>query len=141
MKYDFDLAWGLPVPGTDEVAKRAALRPLTIGGELRAQAAIEEIGGAEAQTENGKTAALMAETMAYWAEQLTVDGIAPEQLTAAYLLENLTGEDYGIILAAQDALRVKYTAAGAAPTGTAAAAWTKRAAEATATATETTANP
>lgn len=138
MKHEFDLVWGLPVPGTDTVAKRAALRPLTIGGELRAQAALEDLDLGEAQTDSGKTRALMAETLAYWAEQMTVKGIAPDALTAEYLIENLTGEDYGIILEAQEQLRSKYTAAGTNRGHTAAA---DPLPEATATATVTTANP
>lgn len=139
MKHEFDLMWGLPLPDGG-VTKRAALRPLTIGGELRAQAALEDMDWGEAQNESGKARALMAETLAYWAEQLTVEGIAPERLTAEYLTENLTGEDYGIILAAQDDLRAKYTAAGANPGNTTAAA-EKPNPETTTTATEITANP
>ncbi|KPN73659.1 hypothetical protein [Neisseria sp. 74A18] len=139
MKHEIDLVWGLPLPGGG-VAKRAALRPLTIGGELRAQAALEDMDWGEAETESGKARALMVETLAYWAQQLTVEGIAPNQLTAEYLAENLTGEDYGIILAAQDDLRAKYTAAGANPGNTTAAA-ERPSPEATETATAITDNP
>ena len=61
MKHEFDLVWGLPLLGGG-VAKRAALRPLTIGGELRVQAALEDMDLGEAQSESGKARALMLET-------------------------------------------------------------------------------
>lgn len=113
MRYEFDLVWGLTVPGTDKVVKRVAIKPLTIGAELRAAAEIDDLQLGEAETAADKTGAMMAETLAYWAQQLTVEGIPQEQLTGAYLMDNLTGEDYSVILKAQEDMRVKYTAAGA----------------------------
>ncbi|MFV2030593.1 hypothetical protein [Neisseria sp. S1] len=111
MQHIINLMWGLPVPGTDRVVKQVILRPLTIGGELRAVAELEDMDLGDGRGESGKTTAMIAETLAYWAQQLTVDGIDPKQMTATYLMDNLTGEDYNIILAEQDVMRTKYTAA------------------------------
>lgn len=121
MVHEFDLVWGLPLP-SGGLAKRVALRPLTIGGELRAQEALEAMGLDAEQGGSAGTRALMMMTLAYWAQQLSVEGIAPDTLSAGFLAEHLTGEDYGVVLAAQEDLRAKYTAAGANPGNTTAAA-------------------
>ena len=112
----FKLKWGLPVAGG--VVRDIALRPLTIGGELAAMALLDERWGDTPPT--GSQAAVV-ETLAYWTQQLVLPGHPDFKPDIDYLLANLTGDDYRLILAAQDDLRAKYTAATANPAGSVAA--------------------
>lgn len=115
LKHAFTLQYGLDWDG--ETRFKAALKPLTIGAELDALAEIEALGDLpDNAAESQKTRHQVQETLIYWARQLEVDGIPAEDLTADYLLANLSGADYAQILDEQDALRAKSSAASATET-------------------------
>lgn len=130
----FKLKWGLPVAGG--VVRDIALRPLTIGGELAAMALLDERWGDTPPT--GSQAAVV-ETLAYWTQQLVLPDSQADVLTIDYLLDNLTGDDYRLILTAQDDLQAKSTAATEHPAPAAAAG--QPAGAITEAATATTAKP
>ena len=117
MKQPLTLIWGLP--HNDGVCKQAVCRPLTIGGELNALAAFEDY--AEGKDLKDAAASVVL-TLAYWTQQIDIDGLPSETLTVDYLMDNLVGEDYRLILAAMDDLRAKSAAASETqnPTGAAA---------------------
>ncbi|STZ76338.1 hypothetical protein [Bergeriella denitrificans] len=106
MKQAFSLLWGLPHDGGR--LKSATLRPLTIGAELRALEAYEDFAEAH---KPGKTESGVAMTLAYWTQQLSVDGLPPSVMSIAWLMDNLVGEDYRIILDESETLRAKSAAA------------------------------
>ena len=106
MKQPLTLIWGLPHDG--EVCKNAVCRPLTIGGELNALAAFDDYAEGKELTESALSVAL---TLAYWTQQVSIDGLPSEALTVDYLMDNLVGEDYRLIMAAMDDLRAKSAAA------------------------------
>ena len=133
MKHEFALQWGLPAE--DGIIRDVALRPLTIGGELAALALLDERWGDDAPA--GAEAAVV-ETLAFWTQQLYCPAKPAQRFEIGYLLANLTGDDYRLILAAQDDLRAKYTAATANPAGSVAATTASPDTEA---ATATTAKP
>lgn len=115
LKHAFTLQYGLDWGG--ETRFKAALKPLTIGAELDALAEIEALGDLpDNAAESQKTRRQVQETLIYWARQLEVDGIPAADLTADYLLANLSGADYAQILDEQDALRAKSSAASATET-------------------------
>lgn len=115
LKHAFTLQYGLDWDG--ETRFKAALKPLTIGAELDALAEIEALGDLpDNAAESQKTRHQVQETLIYWARQLEVDGIPAADLTADYLLANLSGADYAQILDEQDALRAKSPAASATET-------------------------
>lgn len=115
LKHAFTLQYGLDWDG--ETRFKAALKPLTIGAELDALAEIEALGDLpDNAAESQKTRRRVQETLIYWAHQLEVDGIPAADLTADYLLANLSGADYAQILDEQDALRAKSPAASATET-------------------------
>ena len=115
LKHAFTLQYGLDWDG--ETRFKAALKPLTIGAELDALAEIEALGDLpDNAAESQKTRRSVQETLIYWAQQLEVDGISAADLTADYLLANLSGADYAQILDEQDALRAKSPAASATET-------------------------
>lgn len=115
LKHAFTLQYGLDWGG--ETRFKAALKPLTIGAELDALAEIEALGDLpDNAAESQKTRRQVQETLIYWARQLEVDGITAADLTADYLLANLSGADYAQILDEQDALRAKSPAASATET-------------------------
>lgn len=115
IKHAFTLQYGLDWDG--ETRFKAALKPLTIGAELDALAEIEALGDLpDTAAESQKTRRQVQETLIYWARQLEVDGIPAADLTADYLLANLSGADYAQILDEQDALRAKSPAASATET-------------------------
>lgn len=116
MKQPLTLIWGLPYDG--KVCKNAVCRPLTIGGELNALAAFEDYAEGKDLKD---AAASVALTLAYWTQQIDIDGLPSETLTVDYLMDNLVGEDYRLILAAMDDLRAKSAAASVNPKPTAAA--------------------
>lgn len=115
LKHAFTLQYGLDWDG--ETRFKAALKPLTIGAELDALAEIEALDELpDTAAESQKTRRQVQETLIYWARQLEVDGIPAADLTADYLLANLSGADYAQILDEQDALRAKSSAASATET-------------------------
>lgn len=115
LKHAFTLQYGLDWVGKTRF--KAALKPLTIGAELDALAEIEALGDLpDTAAESQKTRRQVQETLIYWARQLEVDGIPAADLTADYLLANLSGADYAQILDEQDALRAKSPAASATET-------------------------
>lgn len=115
LKHAFTLQYGLDWDG--ETRFKAALKPLTIGAELDALAEIEALDELpDNAAESQKTRRQVQETLIYWARQLEVDGIPAADLTADYLLANLSGTDYAQILDEQDALRAKSPAASATET-------------------------
>ncbi|WP_066568040.1 hypothetical protein [Snodgrassella sp. CFCC 13594] len=86
-----------------------SVRPLTIGGELAAMDALEQVAEPAGSSEVRQT---IVETLAYWTQQLTVPGIPAEALSISFLMDNLASEDYQAILDSIECLRVKSPAAG-----------------------------
>ncbi|WP_274571554.1 hypothetical protein [Neisseria leonii] len=120
MKHQFDLAWGVPYNGS--TFRTAVLRPLTIGGELAAMTELDELPPLpDDAAPAARTARSVYETLIYWAQQLNIDGVPPDALTADYLMANLTGEDYRQILNEMDVLAGKSAAATGSPAPAAAA--------------------
>ena len=55
------------------------------------------------------------ETLTYWSQQIEAQGIPSDILTAQWLMENLSTKDYHTVMAAQEDLRLKPSAATASP--------------------------
>lgn len=117
MKYDFELKWGLPLPD-GSISKKISVKPLTIGAEIKAIDESDDF--CDEQNIPVKNQGVV-QTVAYWTHQLSVDGLSADKLTLAYLMDNLAGEDYAVILEAQEQLRSKYVAASDNPAAEAAA--------------------
>lgn len=121
MQHQFTLQYGLEYNGATHF--QAALKPLTIGGELNAMDAIDSLPALpEHASEAQQSRRAVQETLIYWAQQLSIDGISPDIITADYLLNHLSGADYSQIVDEMEALRAKSTAATEAPQPPAAAA-------------------
>ena len=106
MKKDLVLTWGLPYQ--DGIFKNVVVRPLTIGGELNALAAFDDFADGKELDKNSTSVAM---TLAYWTQQVEFGGVPAEALTVDYLMHNLVGEDYRLIMEAMDELRAKSAAA------------------------------
>nr|WP_101127692.1 hypothetical protein [Neisseria meningitidis] len=104
------LTHGLTYNG--KVVSELRLKPLTVGGELAAFALIDDL---PELPENATKAELLQrdvlETLTYWSQQ----GIPSDILTAQWLMENLSTEDYHTVMAAQEDLCLKPSAATASP--------------------------
>ncbi|WP_301673105.1 hypothetical protein [Neisseria blantyrii] len=88
------------------------LKPLSIGGELAAFALIDDLPDLpEGASQAERLKRDVYETLAYWAQQIEADGIPAEAVTADWLMANLSGEDYQAVMAAQEDLRRKPSAA------------------------------
>nr|DAH99859.1 MAG TPA: hypothetical protein [Bacteriophage sp.] len=121
MKHSFTLQYGLEYNG--ETHFQAALKPLTIGGELNAMDAIDNLSALpENPSEAQQSRRAVQETLIYWAQQLSIDGIPQDIITADYLLNHLSGADYSQLVDEMETLRSKSTAATEAPAPPAAAA-------------------
>lgn len=108
------LTHGLTYNG--KVVSELRLKPLTVGGELAAFALIDDL---PELPENAKEAELLQrdvlETLTYWSQQIEAQGIPSDILTAQWLMENLSTEDYHTVMVAQEDLRLKPSAATASP--------------------------
>ncbi len=108
------LTHGLTYKG--KVVSELRLKPLTVGGELAAFALIDDL---PELPENATKAELLQrdvlETLTYWSQQIEADSIPSNILTAQCLMENLSTEDYHTVMAAQEDLRLKPSAATASP--------------------------
>ena len=114
MKHSFTLQYGLEYEGKTHF--QAALKPLTIGGELNAMDAIDSLPALpEHASEAQQSRRAVQETLIYWAQQLSIDGIPQDIITADYLLNHLSGADYSLLVDEMEALRSKSTAATEAP--------------------------
>nr|DAY03432.1 MAG TPA: hypothetical protein [Caudoviricetes sp.]DAY03872.1 MAG TPA: hypothetical protein [Caudoviricetes sp.] len=121
MKHSFTLQYGLEYEGKTHF--QAALKPLTIGGELNAMDAIDNLPALpENPSEAQQSRRAVQETLIYWAQQLSIDGIPQDIITADYLLNHLSGADYSLLVDEMETLRSKSTAATEAPAPPAAAA-------------------
>lgn len=110
MKHHFKLTFGIEYK--DKIYFDAYLKPLSIGAELDALDEAENLPElSEDASSIQKARRMVHENLIYWSRQLSVDGIDKEVLTAAFLLERLSGEDYAKIAAEQEALRQKFYAA------------------------------
>lgn len=136
IKHEFMLKFGLQYEGKTHF--QAALKPLSIGAELAALAEEEDLPELPEKATNAQIARQSVQkNLIYWARQLEVSGIPADVLTAGYLLDHLSGEDYAQLFDEQEQLRVKSTAATVNHEIVAA----KHKHETTTTATETTAKP
>ena len=114
MKHSFTLQYGLEYEGKTHF--QAALKPLTIGGELNAMDAIDNLPALpENPSEAQQSRRAVQETLIYWAQQLSIDGIPQDIITADYLLNHLSGADYSLLVDEMETLRSKSTAATEAP--------------------------
>lgn len=112
MKHHFKLNFGIEYK--DKIYFDAYLKPLSIGAELDALDEAENLPElADDASGIQKARRAVHENLIYWSRQLSVDGIDKEVLTAGFLLDRLSGEDYAKIAAEQEALRQKYNAATA----------------------------
>ncbi|WP_370387245.1 hypothetical protein [Snodgrassella alvi] len=85
------------------------VKPLTLADELKALELLEDTG---LITDVPDAEKAIITTLAYWAQQLQVPGIEPENLSAEFLFNNLASEDYQSILTSMESLRSKSIAAG-----------------------------
>ncbi|MDO4434388.1 MAG: hypothetical protein Q4B82_07405 [Alysiella sp.] len=112
IKQAFTLKFGLQYNGATHF--QAALKPLSIGAELAAMADEEDLPELPENASNAQIAHHnVQKNLIYWAQQLEVDGIPTDILTADYLLANLSGEDYAQLFDVQERLRAKSTDATA----------------------------
>ena len=114
------LTHGLTYKG--KAVSEIRLKPLTVGGELAAFALIDDL---PELSEHATKAELLQrdilETLTYWSQQIEADGIPSDILTAQWLMENLSTEDYHTVMEAQEDLRLKPSAATASPAAPSAA--------------------
>lgn len=111
MKHAFRLAYGLEYRG--QTYFDAVLKPLTIGAELAAMAEEEGLPELPENAAPAQTARVnVLKNLMMFARQLEVAGVPPEIMTADYLMEHLSGEDYLKLHEEQEALRSKSSAAG-----------------------------
>ncbi|HHF4602120.1 hypothetical protein MY691_07915 [Haemophilus influenzae] len=80
---------------------------LTVGGECQALEVINDLGLSDKETLS--TAEQMLVDLAYLAQQVEFDGIPREEVTPAYLLDNLATDDYVLINNEINQLRKKRT--------------------------------
>lgn len=114
IKQEFTLKFGLQHNGKTNF--QAALKPLSIGAELAAMSDEEDLPELSENASNAQIAQHnVRKNLIYWAKQLEVDGIPAHELTADYLLEHLSGEDYAQLFDVQEQLRSKSTDATANP--------------------------
>lgn len=85
------------------------VKPLTLADELKALELLEDTGLITSVPDAEKA---IITTLAYWAQQLQVPGIEPENLSVEFLFNNLASEDYQSILTSMESLRSKSIAAG-----------------------------
>lgn len=85
------------------------VKPLTLADELKALELLEDTG---LITDVPDAERAIITTLAYWAQQLQVPGIEPENLSVEFLFNNLASEDYQSILTSMESLRSKSIAAG-----------------------------
>lgn len=85
------------------------VKPLTLADELKALELLEDTG---LITDVPDAEKAIITTLAYWAQQLQVPGIEPENLSVEFLFNNLASEDYQSILTSMESLRSKSIAAG-----------------------------
>ena len=108
------LTHGLTYNG--KVVSELRLKPLTVGGELAAFALIDDL---PELPENATKAELLQrdviETLTYWSQQIVADNIPSDIMTAQWLMDNLSTQDYHIVMAAQEDLRLKPSAATVSP--------------------------
>lgn len=85
------------------------VKPLTLADELKALELLEDTC---LITDVPDAEKAIITTLAYWAQQLQVPGIEPENLSVEFLFNNLASEDYQSILTSMESLRSKSIAAG-----------------------------
>lgn len=107
-----DLLLGLPYNG--QLYYSVTVSALTMGAECEALEIIAELGLDDNTPERVKE---MLIEFAYLAEQIEVNGIPKAVMTPQYLLENLTTDDYSLILELILSLRKKAYARFGEPKG------------------------
>lgn len=98
----------------DKTVAEIGLKPLSVGGELAAFSLIDdlpELPGDATKSELLQRDVL--ETLTYWSQQIVADNIPSDIMTAQWLMDNLSSQDYHIVMAAQEDLRLKPSAATA----------------------------
>lgn len=106
----------------DKTVGEIRLKPLSVGGELAAFALIDDLP--ELPGDATKAELLhrdVLETLAYWSQQIVADNIPSDILTAQWLMDNLSIQDYHTVMEAQEDLRLKPSAATASPAAPSAA--------------------
>lgn len=98
---------GVPYNGTTHYD--FSVKILTMGGECRALELIADLALAE---DDHSEAAVTLRNLAFLAPQLSIEGIADEAITPAFLLDNLATDDYLQVTLLIDELRKKRIAAG-----------------------------
>ncbi len=78
-----------------EVHKSFSAKLLTVGGNCAVQEALAELN-IDAESTNVRDKAII--DMAYLSQQVEIEGIPQDTLTANFLLENLSEEDHWVIL-------------------------------------------
>ncbi|QGM80660.1 hypothetical protein [Otariodibacter oris] len=91
----------------DELHYDFSVSLLTIGREIQALDMLESLN---IDRNDIKSRPLI--DMAYLAQQLNIEGIPAEELTPQFLLDNLTTDDYDLVLAQIGDLRKKRQGAG-----------------------------
>ena len=100
----------------DKTVAEIRLKPLSVGGELAAFSLIDDLP--ELPGDATKAELLqrdVIETLTYWSQQIVADNIPSDIMTAQWLMDNLSSQDYHIVMAAQEDLRLKPSAATASP--------------------------
>ncbi|MDF7676358.1 hypothetical protein PT286_06380 [Neisseriaceae bacterium ESL0693] len=85
------------------------VKPLTLANELDA---IEMLEADEQYADYAQTRRTIVDTLAFWTQQLSFDGLKKDKLTVEWLMNGLTSEDYQAILASLGELHEKSLAAG-----------------------------
>lgn len=115
IKVNGKLIYGIEVEG--KYYYDFTIQPLTLAAELTV---LDYLEANNQYTENSETYKLVVESLAFWTQQLTFNGLSPDKLTVELLLDNLTSEDYQTILTSLSELREKSIAAGRLSSDTAA---------------------
>lgn len=106
LKHHFELTHGI------KGLKKASLKPLSLGDELKAMAMIESLPPLSDEASNAiLIERQVQETLIYWQFQLNLPDLT-EKLSWQFLLDNLSSDDYRVILNAAEVLRTKSHAAG-----------------------------
>jgi len=100
----------------DKTVAEIRLKPLSVGGELAAFSLIDDLP--ELPGDATKAELLqrdVIETLTYWSQQIVADNIPSDIMTAQWLMDNLSTQDYKSGWGAREDLRQNPPAATASP--------------------------